>query len=39
MILEELIASIFRRPHVPPKRQLTFDGLLGVIAQKIELFT
>jgi hypothetical protein len=27
-----------RRRHVPPKRRLTFNGLHGVISQKIELF-
>jgi hypothetical protein len=27
------------RRHIPPKRQLTFNGLQNVISQKIELFT
>jgi hypothetical protein len=26
------------RQHVSPKRQLTFNGLHGIISQKIELF-
>jgi hypothetical protein len=26
------------RLHVPPKRQLMFNGLHGVISQKLELF-
>jgi hypothetical protein len=35
----ELIIRPWRwRPHIPSKRRLIFDGLQGVISQKIELF-
>jgi hypothetical protein len=26
------------KPNIPPKRRLTFNGLHGLISQKIELF-
>lgn len=33
-----LLRSQRRRRHVLPKRPLTFDGLLGVISLKVEIF-
>jgi hypothetical protein len=30
--------STFRRRHVPQKRRLTFNGMHGIISQKLELF-
>jgi hypothetical protein len=39
-----LCCLIYSRPwrwrrHIPPKRRLTFNGLHGIVSQKIELFT